>query len=216
MTASSPNLTTVLFDLGGVLASDILDRTLFDRRFGLAPFGARRVIWKQAAGSLWDEFAVLPHADELAFWQAYSGRVGEDVSLAEARAAEAHILRVNHAASSIMPALREAGVRIGIVSDNTAFWYPRQMAMLKIQDFVDPKLTFLSFERRMKKLEGLYALAARHVNPAETLVVEDRQLLRDAAARAGFATLGYNFTGQTSLESALTRAGITLVRPALA
>jgi FMN phosphatase YigB (HAD superfamily) len=203
------SITTVLFDMGGVLASDIYEHVLFDRRYGLAPKGwiARRR-WKVAAGPLWDQFAVQSHAGESAFWHIFSERVHSPVDPSKALETERHELRINRDAAWLLPALHAAGIKVGIVSDNTAFWYPQQLAALGLKKSIDPDLILLSYEHGVRKLTGLYAIAAAKTDPTRTLVVEDRPMLRLAARRAGFHTVGYRMSSRRSLAAALRRHGV--------
>jgi len=75
---------------------------------------------------------------------------------------------------------------------------------------LDPELIFLSHETGHTKLTGLYALAAKHVDPATTLVIEDRPHFRKFARRAGFRVAAYNLRSGRSLAAVLRRHGLKL------
>ncbi|HSX02053.1 MAG TPA: hypothetical protein VLI05_01930 [Candidatus Saccharimonadia bacterium] len=212
MTRSTPRvITTVLLDMGGVLTSDILERVMFDRRYGVGPRGwlARRRWWR-AAAPVWRRYALGAETNETDFWAAISAATGLTTTPAVAEAVRRHTMQVNTEADQLLPALRAAGLRVGVVSDNVAFWYPRQLAALgpAAQAAIDPELVFLSYRLGRQKCCGLYAAVARVVDPATTLVVDDRAPYRQAARRAGFRVAAYHLAPGASLTAALQRHGV--------
>jgi FMN phosphatase YigB (HAD superfamily) len=205
--ASAP-ITTVLFDLGGVLSNDIWEHVLFDHHNGLAPRGwlARRR-WRRAAQAAWDQVSTKPDVTEEDFWHSFEAAVGVQITKAAIQASEHRVIRANPEGHRLIAALKAAGLRVGIVSNNSAFWYPRQMAALG-HPKIDPELIFLSNQTGRTKLTGLYALAAEHIDPRTTLVIEDRPPFRKRARAAGFHVAGYNLTSGRSLAALLHRHGL--------
>lgn len=200
----------VLFDLGGVLASDVVEGILFDRKYGLAPAGwLTRRRWRAAATVAWNYSAIRKSSTEAEFWQHFSERLGTTVTLAQARAIMPHVMHVNQEAAKVIADLSAAGIRVGMVSDNTPFWYQEQRALLGLVDTVDPSLTILSFEQGVTKRHGLYHHAALIADPSSTLVIEDRLPWRRFARRAGFHVGSYRFGSRgSSLRRVLQRHGL--------
>lgn len=204
---------TVLFDMGGVLATDVSERILFDRQYGLAPHNwlARRR-WARAITNTWRHAELEPNGTAARFWAEVSERVGRPIALQRAAEAEAHVLQADPSAARLMSRLVAAGIRVGVVSDNTPYWYKAQLAALQLLKPFDPTMQFLSFQQGVSKRHGLYRRAAEYVSAPHTLVIEDRLPLRRAARAAGFHVARYHWRGPSTLEHVL--AGYGLLPPA--
>jgi phosphoglycolate phosphatase-like HAD superfamily hydrolase len=200
----APEINTVLFDLGGVLAGDVLEGILFHRTHGLAPRGwqARRR-WARAAWMSWKMAAIRTDVTREEFWAAFSHNLGQTITPEAAMAAEAKTLRADPSAAHLIAQLTAAGVRVGIVSDNTPFFCADQLSALALTAPLDQNLMFLSYARGTTKRRGLYRLAAEYVSAPHTLVIEDRLLLRRSARAAGFRVARYHFGNPSALHRTL-------------
>jgi FMN phosphatase YigB (HAD superfamily) len=197
-------ITTVLFDLGGVLATDTMEGILFDTAHGLAPKGWRaRRIWGGAAAVAWQYGALQVGADRAEFWDRYSRALGVEVTAEAAARAEAQTLRTDSHAGRLLARLAAAGIHVGLISDNTPFFYADQLVSLKLTQSIDPKLMFLSYHYGVTKSQGLYLRAAQMVDARHTLVVEDRLPLRRAARAAGFRVAAYHYGDPDALHRVL-------------
>ncbi|WP_416973152.1 HAD family hydrolase [Streptomyces sp. 4F14] len=188
-------MSTVLFDLGDVLFCDPWETLLLTERTGLADrLGLDRTQVAEAGRKLWHRFS-LSETSEQDYWKALSRRLGQPVSPFLIRELEERLLTANPAAEALLSAA--ATHRIGIVSNNTTFWYAKQAGRLRLDKWIDPALVFLSCREGVSKGtpgQGLFERAAQHLDPAATLVVEDRPRNLSRARAAGFRTLAYSFS----------------------
>ncbi|HEX2680243.1 MAG TPA: hypothetical protein VHQ03_03035 [Candidatus Dormibacteraeota bacterium] len=180
----------VLLDLGGVLFRDPWEAILLTPERGLADqLGLDREAVARVGRELWPEYSQRP-SNEADYWTAFASKLG--VSLPEGLIArsEAELLTPNPFAFDILERARRQIGRIGVVSENTSFWYPIQARLLSLEQYVDQELVFLSFELQLNK-DGLLNVATSRVNPALTLVVEDRPHNVEFARRHGFQVFRY-------------------------
>jgi len=160
---ASPRI--VLFDLGGVLVPDFWETLWLTPGAGLADrLGVSRYDARRIGRMLWPHFDRTDR-DELDYWEAFGCALGHPLPMALVREAEAALIRPHPQAASALGAARAAGAAIGIVSNNTAFWCPKQLALLPAEAF-DPDLTFLSHRAAATKTKGhpdLYAIALERI-----------------------------------------------------
>ncbi|MET8974099.1 HAD-IA family hydrolase [Streptomyces sp. NPDC004539] len=197
---SQEPVSTVLFDLGDVLFRDPWETLLLTERTGLADrLGLDREKVAETGRKLWHRFS-LTETNEQDYWKALSRRLGQPVSPFLIRELEEELLLANPAAETMLSAAADR--RIGIVSNNTTFWYAKQSGRLRLDKWIDPTLVLLSCREGVSKGtpgEGLFERAARHVDPATTLIVEDRPRNITRARSAGFRTLTYSFSASSGV-----------------
>ncbi|QNP70002.1 hypothetical protein IAG44_11435 [Streptomyces roseirectus] len=188
-------MNAVLFDLGDVLFCDPWETLLLTEHAGLADrLGLDRDQVAETGRKLWHRFS-LRETDEQDYWKALSRRLRLPVSPFLIRELEETLLVANPAAETMLSAA--ATHRVGIVSNNTTFWYAKQSGRLRLDKWIDPELVFLSCREGVSKGtpgQGLFERAAQHLDPATTLVVEDRPRNLARAHAAGFRTLAYSFS----------------------
>ena len=187
----------VLLDIGGVLADDVWERLLLDPSSGLAARRGLDVDRVRAAGqALWQRLSRGPGV-ELEWWAGLEEQLGVSVPGAE----RDELLRTVRGNPDARPAVEElvaSGRPVGLVSNNTAFWAPWQLALAGVESCVDPALTFLSCELGVTKGDepGLLERAAEHA--AGWLLVDDRP---DNLARArGLGLVGVQVRFGTAAE----------------
>ncbi|MCA1691401.1 MAG: HAD family hydrolase [Acidimicrobiales bacterium] len=203
------HIENVLFDLGGVLTSDPWESFLLTPSRGVADrlgLDHRRV---EAAGrALWAEYCVRESAED-EYWRDLETRLGVSIPTTLRLEIESTLLIVNPWASEILTTLYNSAFRIGVVSDNTSFWFPMQKDLLSLDKFVGPDATFLSFRcgvRKNASQGGLFAIAASRVDPRKTLIVEDRDHNIGRAKEYGFWTV------ECTLETELSEFVAQLAR----
>jgi FMN phosphatase YigB (HAD superfamily) len=188
-------MDTILFDIGNVLTTDPWESLLLTPGIGIADrLGIPREAAEAAGRTVWPRFSTDPQAREAEYWAAVEAELGVRIPLELVTYAEPDLLVANPAAVPVLRSLAGAGVRIGIISNNTAFWYPKQAALLDLSTLVDPDLVFVSHLSGVDKVDGLFDVAAAAVEPASTVIVDDRDSNIPRARSAGFgAVIQYAF-----------------------
>lgn len=192
---SPPATATVLFDLGNVLFCDPWESLLLTPGSGLADRrGLDREQVRAKGQELWARYS-LSATDGETYWAELSAELRTPLTREFVRSLEAELLVPHPDAARVLTAAAASGRRrIGIVSNNTTFWYARQSAALDLPRFVDPGLVFLSCTEGVSKgtRPGLLEIAAARTDPGRTLVVEDRPAHIRRAAGLGFETLQFS------------------------
>jgi beta-phosphoglucomutase-like phosphatase (HAD superfamily) len=186
---------TVLFDLGGVLVSDPWESLLLTPRVGLADrIGLARQLMEQVGRELWEEYRLrVTREDD--YWSDLSRALGVDLTPELVRQLESELLVANVFAGTILNGIREAGITIGVVSEATSFWYPKQVLLIDLDRYLEPTQAFLSFQLGVGKENaprGLFEIAAEAVDPHNTLVIDDRRRNLERASSIGFQSLEYS------------------------
>lgn len=184
---------TLMLDVGGVLFGDPWETLLLTPGAGLADrLGVDRRTADRAGRALWPRFAYWARPAE-EYWAELGGLLGVTVPAGLVAELETLLLRPNPDAAALLRLAAERYERIGLISDNTAFWYPWQAAELRLDDVLDPGLVFLSYLRGVGKSDrpGLYAAASDRVRPRRTLVIDDRARNLERAGALGFRTAHY-------------------------
>lgn len=177
---------TVLLDVGGVLFVDPWETLLLTAEVGLAArYDLDAGEASTAARALWPDFATRDATEE-EFWDRLGSRLGVrfDPTLVE-EISEA-LLCPLPTAGAVLALVGDR--RAGVITDNTAFWYPRQRDALDLDSVLDPELEFVSCRAGVRKRDepGLFDLAAQRCEPARTVVLDDRQHNLDRAEQLGF------------------------------
>jgi FMN phosphatase YigB (HAD superfamily) len=201
----SPKITTVLFDIGGVLYTDPWETLLLSPHGGIAKlFHLDPKLMEEVGQQLWWEFS-LSESRESDYWRQLARRFGISLPDDFTDRLQGELLCVNPAANQILSAVVAKGLSVGIISDNTSFWYERQNDALELSRFVSPELQYLSFRVGLSKLSAdkdLFDFAAQFVVPHSTLVVDDRSENLMKARSKGFEILPYQVGTSTNCHLA--------------
>ncbi|MFD0483245.1 HAD family hydrolase [Kineococcus sp. GCM10028916] len=186
-------MLTVLFDLGGVLCSDPWETICLTPVVGLADsLGLPRSLVEAAGLALWDRFSLAP-TEEWLYWQDFSAAVGVQFPRDLITAVAGRTLQINPFAHRLLDVAKVATRgRVGILSDNTTFFYARQSKQLELNSWVDPTLRFLSCELGVgkgSKNRGLLEVAAEVLSPEEVVFVDDRPHNIQRAHNLGFRAI---------------------------
>ncbi len=188
-------IDTVLFDLGGVLAPDVWETLLITPRGGLADrLGLDIDEVTQAGQVLWPYYGTRPTL-EPDYWSDLGGLLSVQIPQSIVSEIEEQLLLPNPAAGRTLSAVRNAGCQIGIVSNNTSFWYPKQVRLLDLKGYIwDNPLVFLSFEEGVLKEDrhGLFETVAGRLTPHNTLIIDDRHINVLIARSLGFVAFEYS------------------------
>ena len=202
--AANPQIDTVLFDIGGVLASDVVETMLLTPTYGLADrlkLDATRVA--RAAQNYMRQWDATPGGTVVGFWRAVEtgGRTWVQIPV---KAEQQGLVEANPRARTLFAMVQKRGLRMGLISDNTEFFVPwQQNAFPAMLTKTDPKLRFYSYAsgcRKSDATDNLFDYAAKHVDPARTLIVDDRPGNVAAAQKAGFHAVEFRMRQEWRLS----------------
>ncbi len=195
-------IKTVLFDLGNVLSHDGHETYLTDEMYGLAlGLGEPKEIVTQKVNHIFRKYAVLSEASESEFWKEIADTLGIVLSSEAVEAVKQQITSTNPEAIESFELLKEHGINIGIISNSSPFFYEAQATPLRLNEYANPNLMFLSHKLGRLKSDGLFELTAETVEPASTYIIDDRPKNVEYAQRLGFQAVAYSFESGDSLLS---------------
>lgn len=187
MTTEPPPLRAVLFDFGGVLAEEGFRDGLFAiaRRQGLDPL----LVHREGMNAVYDTGYVLGQGSEADFWRALRRRTGISGDDAELRREILARFVLRPAVLAAVRALRQRGLIVAILSDQTDW-----LEWLDARDgfFTDFDRVFNSYRLAKGKRDPSAfadALRALQVAPPEALFVDDMPQNVERAAAQGLRTI---------------------------
>jgi FMN phosphatase YigB (HAD superfamily) len=190
---SNIEIKNVLFDIGGVLTPDPWETILLDEEHGLHKDAGAEVELAEKLTDVWSKYSHMPEAQEGDFWQEASVALGLEIDQEAVNEVTGKVVVADPQAVETFDFLQQQGVGVGIISNNTAFFWPVQRDALGLEDQdIDPSLIFLSHEEGRDKGGGLFETAAQVVDPKETLIIDDRQSNIDYAKFLGYQTMSYS------------------------
>lgn len=197
----------VIFDVGGVLMYDVWEHLFFDDEGSIAAlYGIDRERLEETGKVLFQEFAFLPATEtkpwqalELLYWERFLELSEEDISSTVEPGdlidlAQEFIQPVGHGeALSVLDALAAQNTVLSIASNNTEFWFHRQMAASGFSKYFTPERTLLSSRMGVSKADASGAMFTRAikvsgVGASEILFVDDREENLARAAALGIET----------------------------
>lgn len=199
------SIKKVLFDIGGVLTPDPWETLLFHTEHGVIRESGIAVEEATAQiAHVWNTYAVLNQSEEVNFWKAASDALETHIDPAAVGAIRKSVLTPNAEHPSAFETLQQRNIDIGLISNNTAFFYAYQAELLSLHAHVDPTLVYLSHEKGIAKSDGLFELAAAQTSPNEVLVIDDRPGNISRASKCGFHTTHYHLDTGRSLVDIVT------------
>lgn len=189
----SREIKNILFDLGGVLTPDPWEAILLDEEHGLHKTAGTEAEIANKLSKVWNKYSHMPEVREQDFWRETSDALGLDIDQEAVDEIKNQVILPDPESAQTFDYLKQEGKAVGIISNNTAFFWPVQRAVLELENHaVDPSLVFLSHKAGKDKSDGLFEQAAQIVDPKETLVIDDRQPNIDYADFLGYQTLLYS------------------------
>jgi FMN phosphatase YigB (HAD superfamily) len=145
-------IEAVIFDLGGVLAYDVWEHLLLDETEGVAS------LWKldrqqveRLGRALWEEFSIRPTAEnygwrelEREYWTEFAERLGLSIPIDEFISLTDKFIRPVQGMVQLLEELQRENLELAVCSDNTEFWFERQMTKLGLYRFFRPQNIVLS------------------------------------------------------------------------
>ena len=191
----------VLIDLGGVLTGDPWETILLTPELGIADrLGLNHDVVTSAGGKLWELYC-RSFMKEEQYWDQMSELLNVKLAPAFIEEVEKTTLVPTHGALAFLAHLKETKRPWGLITNNTAFWYPKQLAILGLTD-CKLQWEFTSHGDGVVKNDadrGLFEIAAEATVPSETLVIDDRLGNVVRAQRVGFQAVQYETNYPISL-----------------
>jgi FMN phosphatase YigB (HAD superfamily) len=188
------NEDVLLLDLGGVLTPDPWQTILLTPGKGVSDrLGIPRQEAAEAAEQLWPDFSLRERVEQ-DWWRSLADLLGVQAPASLVREVERELLVPLPGAVQAVRTLARTWA-IGIISDNTSFWFEKQRRMLPFED-VESGLEFLSFREGIAKSTAptsLFDLAAASLAGSGALVIDDRPGHCERARAAGLRAM--QFTG---------------------
>jgi FMN phosphatase YigB (HAD superfamily) len=188
-------MNTILFDMGGVLICDTWEAFLLTPHTGLADqLQLDRNTTSRVGHTLWEHYSTRQTREE-DYWSDLGKALSINIPLSIVDYLESELLEANPKARESILEAKEAGFRIGIISNNTSFWFSKQVKLANIKDLIDPDLMFLSHNYGVQKKtpnRGLFHIAANIVDSNQTYVVDDNQNNIRIAQGLGFHGIHYD------------------------
>jgi FMN phosphatase YigB (HAD superfamily) len=151
-------IEAVIFDIGGVLAYDVWEHLLLDETGSIAS------LWKldrhqveRVSRALWAEFSIRPATEnygwrelEKEYWREFVDRLRLEAPIEELINLSDSFIRPVDGMVDLLGELKET-FELGICSDNTEFWFERQMSKLALHRFFNPRNILLSCRTGVSK-----------------------------------------------------------------
>lgn len=199
-----PKIKSVIFDHNGVFVEDVWEHLYLDENESLMKrLELPKDELKSFGDSLTKEFSLIRATNQVT-WQDleqqywgrfishFQGRIDESITTSDLIDYSQGFIRATKHAGMIplLQELRNEGIHLGLCTNNTEFWFQRQMQALDLTPFFSPESIVLSchtgeFKSNPSgKMFGL-ALQAVESTGAETVYVDDRTSNLSKAEKAG-------------------------------
>ena len=197
-------MNTILFDIGNVLTSDFWEALWLSPRHGLADrLKVPLPLATEVGSRLWSHYSVTM-ANERDYWLEFERLIGFRIPGDVIRECEITNIKVNKCAKGVILSLVRRGFHVGVISNNTSFWAPKQLALAKLDAIIENRLRFISADAQSDKTKtspNLFEFACQYVSPEKTLVVDDRAGNISAANSLGFYTFLYGESSGAGLQT---------------
>ena len=211
MTKEKTNINTVLFDAGGVLTPDPMETILFTPEIGLVDkLKLDEKLVRSKMMLSYDKFSTIPRSLEKDFWKDLGNNISTEIPIALVKKIEKELILPNPQAKEAITLIKDKGLKVGIISNNSSFWYDKQVILLELQKYSDPSLIFLSHQYGAVKARGLLKYAAEKLNPKQTLIIDDRPHNIKIAKELGFNTALYSMVNPPDSLISLLKSQLNL------
>ena len=199
-------IKTVLFDIGGVLTPDPYETILLHEEHGLGhDLNLTKEELSKKLSVVWEKYATTENTSETEFWDEVNQTIGTKLREEDIVTVRRKVIIPNSETNTVFSFLTDKGIRLGIISNNTSFFYELQASMLPIKKYIDANLIFLSQEEHCRKSDGLFEVAAEALDPKSTFVIDDRFSNVEYAKKLGFDGEVYSMEDGDSLLSLVQR-----------
>ena len=197
-------MMSVVFDIGGVIYEDIWETVFLKPGTGISEiFNIDSKFVTEVCIDLWKKYAVLStncyswKKLEREYWAEAIDRLGLSWSINKCIKNSTQFIEPIIGMNEIINLLADKNVCLGVCSNQTAFWFERQLSISQGLKKIDRRNMILSFEHGITKEANknkLFELLVSRiqVSPDEILYIEDRPEHHLAAIEYGFQSLLFN------------------------
>ncbi len=194
----------VVFDIGGVVFEDIWEGIFFQKSTGILDlFDLNAQQLNRVCRNCWDRFAVMSLGSdpwemlEVKYWKDILRDIQIPWSVEECIEYSQRFIIPIPGVDDLINLLVKNRTQLGICSNQTAFWFERQLAVSKTLRFIDRKNMALSFEQGATKgqknnLLFKVVLDSFNCQPAEIIYIEDRIKHQQDSSDFGFKVIKFN------------------------
>lgn len=218
-------IKALVFDIGGVLAYDVWENLLLDKENGVAPtFGLNVDEVCRVGQELWDDFAHRAANTETGwrrlekeYWNFIIDRLHLPKSVAYFIELTDKYIRPVEGMVPLLEHLQARGFSLAICSNNTEFWFRRQMDKLGLDMVFEPKHIILSSRIGVSKSSSHFEMfkavvTALDVDKRDCILIDDRNEAILQALEFGLAGIifpSHSQQGARYLQALLEKMGIT-------
>lgn len=197
-------MMSVVFDIGGVIYEDIWETVFLKPGTGISEiFNIDPKLVSEVCNDLWKKHAVLStnHCSwkklEREYWAEAIDRLGFSWSINKCIKNSIQFIEPITGMNEVINLLADKKVGLGVCSNQTAFWFERQLSISQGLKKIDRRNMILSFEQGITKEANnnrLFEILVSRikVSPDQILYIEDRPVHHLAAIEYGFQSLLFN------------------------
>ncbi len=203
----------VIFDIGGVLACDVWEHLFLDHEGGIvARYQLDEGNVRKIGETLWEKFAHLPIAHgetwesrEREYWTSFIAQSNIKATADDLVKLTDTFIRPIAGMRELVERLRSSGIALALCSNNTEFWFRRQMDKLGLQEFFDSDKVILSCRLGVSKSSKGHemfqaAVDTLKVNKEDCVFVDDREENVLQALESGLCAIRFRSQSARGVE----------------
>lgn len=196
----------LIFDIGGVLAFDVWENLLLDSERGIASnYNLNSINVKKIGKKLWDKFAYSSHDNllevdndwqqlEKVYWNSFVDELNLSVSIDDLIEMTDDFIQPVEGMVDLVNVLCEHDIKLAICSNNTEFWFQRQVNKIGYVDFFAPSSIILSNRIGASKSSNNFemfkaVLDSLNLDKESCLFIDDRSHHIKQASRFGLPAI---------------------------
>jgi FMN phosphatase YigB (HAD superfamily) len=217
-------IKAIIFDIGGVLAEDVWEHLLLDDRVGIADcYHIDKLRARKIGEDLWKAYAFRGVSNgenwkslEKEYWTAFIEKSEICANVADLVQMTDAFIRPVAGMFELLERLQSEKIDLAICSNNTEFWFNRQMERLGLQRFFCPEKIILSCRtgalKSSRRFEMFKAVIDKlRVDKKACLFIDDR--VENVKRATDFGLTGILFPRHSDsrlnyLKLALEREGL--------
>jgi len=177
-------IKAIIFDIGGVLAFDVVENLLLDEKEGIASkynLDIQKV--SQAGAILWEQYAYQTSSDwkqlEMEFWLQFNNIIGCTIPIEDILQLTDRFIKPVDGTMELLSTLVSQNITLAVCSDNTEFWFSRQAQKIGLYKYVPSRNIILSCRIGASKSSPRFEMfeevtKAVGVDRTECVFIDDR------------------------------------------